>query len=418
MNKNEIRRLVIFGALVILGIIAIQSYWFYETWDFKEKEFDRTVDIALQRVAENLAVIDSFQIPTIDLVKKASSNYYVVNINNTIDAHNLEYFLQREFQSKALNEDFEYGIFDCSSDEMVYGSYCSVDDREKNEHISRLPKYDKFTYYFGVKFPKRSSFILSKMERSIIFTLILFLTIIFFFYSMYIILRQKRLSDMQKDFINNMTHEFKTPISTINVSADVFINHPDIQQNERLSKYANIIKEQNNRLNMQVEKVLQIAALDKDNLKLKIEPLDLNEILASVLKSNEIKINEKKGQLYTSLISQSLPIKADKVHLTNILHNLLDNAIKYSKEKPEITVNTKIENNKILLEIADKGIGIPKEHQAKIFNKFYRIPTGNVHNVKGFGLGLYYVKNICDAHNWKIKLTSEKEQGTLITIRF
>ncbi len=410
--------MVIFGALVILGIIAIQSYWFYETWDFKEKEFDRTVDIALQRVAENLAVIDSFQIPTIDLVKKASSNYYVVNINNTIDAHNLEYFLQREFQSKALNEDFEYGIFDCSSDEMVYGSYCSVDDREKNEHISRLPKYDKFTYYFGVKFPKRSSFILSKMERSIIFTLILFLTIIFFFYSMYIILRQKRLSDMQKDFINNMTHEFKTPISTINVSADVFINHPDIQQNERLSKYANIIKEQNNRLNMQVEKVLQIAALDKDNLKLKIEPLDLNEILASVLKSNEIKINEKKGQLYTSLISQSLPIKADKVHLTNILHNLLDNAIKYSKEKPEITVNTKIENNKILLEIADKGIGIPKEHQAKIFNKFYRIPTGNVHNVKGFGLGLYYVKNICDAHNWKIKLTSEKEQGTLITIRF
>jgi len=222
---------------------------------------------------------------------------------------------------------------------------------------------------------------------------------------------------MQKDFINNMTHEFKTPISTIKISSNVFLKNENIQKDERLLRYANIINEQNNRLNNQVEKVLQIARLEGETFELKKESLDVNVLLEKITKSVELKITQLGGNITMNLQSNNSFINADKLHLTNIIHNLLDNAIKYCKTAPDITIETKGIDNKIELRIVDKGLGIKKEFMPQIFQKFYRVPTGDVHNIKGFGLGLFYVKNICKAHGWKIEAKSEEGKGTEFLIK-
>lgn len=417
MDSNVIRQVVILGAIAIISIIASQSYWVLKTWDLKEQEFHHSVNIALRKVAENLSKLNQSVLPNQNLVTRLSSNYYVVNMEDVIDAGQLEFYLHKEFEALAMNIDFEYAIFDCSSDEMVYGNYCTYSIEPKdNVELGKLPKYDQFTYYFGVKFPTRTSYLVGKMQLTIFFTIVLFVTVLFFAYAMFVILRQRRLSQMQKDFINNMTHEFKTPISTIKISADVFLGNKVIREDERLLRYANIIKEQNQRLNNQVEKVLQLAKVEKEGFKLNIEKVDLHELLESTIQSVELKVAEEGGSLKCDLQANHPVIKADKLHLSNIIYNLLDNAVKYRRGNPEIMVKTSDLGNKIILKVEDNGIGIAKEHQSKIFDKFYRTPTGNVHDVKGFGLGLFYVKKICDAHDWKILLESEPGKGTSISI--
>lgn len=417
MKNNTIQRVVLFGAFAIMGIIGIQAYLLKNTWNVKKKEFHEKVIIALQNVAKEFEKLGS-PLPAYDLINQVSSNYYVVNVNDVINANTLHYFLRKELEEVGLTEDFEYGIHDCETKKMVYGNYISYSAKIDSSVIEKnqLPIYDKYTYYFGVRFPNRSSQILSSMRLTLIFSIILFITILFFIYSIFVILHQKRLSEMQKDFINNMTHEFKTPISTIKISADVFLNNPQIREDKRLLQYANIIEEQNQRLNKQVEKVLQLAKIERDNFKLNLEKLNLHQLIHRILESTKLKVEKLGGHLDCALEASNAIVSADKLHLTNILHNLLDNAMKYCEEVPYISVRTEDAGNKIRLCIEDEGIGIPKEHQGKIFDKFFRVPTGNVHNVKGFGLGLYYIKNICEVHRWKVSVDSEWGKGTKISI--
>lgn len=419
MKNSIIIRVVILGAFAIMGIIAIQVYLLKNTWDAAEKEFNDNVTIALMNVAKEFEKLGS-TLPAYDLVKQVSSNYFVVDINNVIDANNLEYFLRREFERVRVHSDFEYGIYNCDTRKMAYGKYISYSESEKDDELlpkEQLPVYDKFLYYFGVRFPNRTTQILSAMRLSIVFSVILLFTILFFLYSMFIILRQKRLSEMQKDFINNMTHEFKTPISTIKVSSEVFLNAPEIAKNKRLSQYAQIIRDQNDRLNTQVEKVLQLARIEKNSFSLQKEELDLIELMRTIGDSAKIQIEKSGGSLEMNLPDEPILIQADKLHLTNILHSLLDNAIKYCKAVPvvKVTVN-KLGNNLLRLKIQDQGIGIEAQHLRKIFEKFYRVPTGNIHNVKGFGLGLFYVKNVCRTHGWKINLHSKPDAGTTVEV--
>ncbi|MFQ5446149.1 MAG: sensor histidine kinase [Saprospiraceae bacterium] len=421
MNNNTIIRVVIFGALAIISIIAIQAYLLMNTWDAEEKAFQENVTIALQNVAKEFEKLGS-PLPAYDLINQVSSNYYVVDINDFIDANNLEYFLRRELEQVGLREDFEYGIYNCDTRKMAYGKYISYsaeDVKKVNTPKEQLPVHDKFLYYFGVRFPHHTTQILSTMRLSLVFSGILVVTVIFFLYSMFIILRQKRLSEMQKDFINNMTHEFKTPISTIRISADVFMNSPEITGNKRLLQYATIIKDQNSRLNRQVEKVLQLARIERDNFKLNKENVDLHQILTQILESTRLQVEKQGGSLKSELGANNPVLLADKLHLTNILYNLLDNATKYCGEAPNIEVaTTELEGGAIKLSIKDCGIGIQQEYLNKVFEKFYRVPTGNIHNVKGFGLGLFYTKSICDAHGWKITVDSKIDKGTTVSIVF
>jgi two-component system phosphate regulon sensor histidine kinase PhoR len=419
VKKNTIQGVILFGSLAIIGIIIIQTYLVLTTWNLEEGKFHEKARIALLNVAVDLAELNDFPLPSQNLVNQLEPDYYVVNINNVIDANNLEYYLQKELEAVALSEDFEYGIYDCANQEMVYGKYINYPQKDSEKEKAKtddLPTYDEFEYYFGVRFPTRTSYVLGNMRLTIVFSTILIITILFFLFSIFVILRQKLLSEMQKDFINNMTHEFKTPISTIRIASDVFLKDEKIKGDSRLSRYANIINDQNSRLNMQVEKVLQLAKIERDSFKLKPEPIDLHELIRETVASTEMKVQQLKGSLKLQLDALQAVVSADKLHLTNILHNLLDNAIKYHKGEPHITIRTKSEKGRLWLSIEDKGIGISKEHQSKVFNKFYRVPTGNVHNVKGFGLGLFYIRNICRAHGWKVSLNSELGEGTTITI--
>ena len=418
MKNSIVIRVFMLGVFAIIGIIGIQSYWVVSTWNINEQEFNKKVNLALYNVAKSLADLNNGTLPPRNIIKQRSSNYYVVNIEDEIDANHLELFLQTEFEARALNVDFEYAVFDCTTDEMVYGNYCGYSpDEKKAVKLGHLPKYDEFTYYFGVKFPTRSGYLFGKIQLSIFFSIILFFTILFFAYSMFVILQQKRHSDMQKDFINNMTHEFKTPISTIQISSEVFLNNPLIQNDQRLFQYAHIVKDQNQRLNHQVEKVLQLAKIDSRSFELNREKTDLREVLEKILNSVVLQIEKMNGKLSHSFENGSHMVLADQLHLTNILHNLIDNAVKYCPSKPQLNIYTTFEDKYLTLNIQDNGIGISKEYQNRIFDKFYRIPTGNIHNVKGFGLGLFYVKSICDAHGWKIKLESESGKGTLVKVR-
>jgi len=423
MTNNIIRRVIILGAFSILSLLAVQSYWVLRTWDLQEREFNRKVLQALQDAANDLSRVGQFVLPEANLIEQVYTNYYVVNLKNHFDAPTLEFFLQKAFENQGMREVFQYGVFDCTSNEMVTGriiKYKKPSALGQGEVLTEpLPAHynSDFEYYFGVRFPERNANILSNMNVVLIFSIMMLITIAFFIYSMVVILRQKQLSEQQRDFINNMTHEFKTPIATINISTDVFLQNETIKSDTRLNRYAGIIKEQVTRLNTQVEKVLQVAQIERHTLELHREELDLAELVHSISPSIELKVNEKKGVLHLDLPDTGIQIRADRLHLTNILHNLVDNAVKYTKGIPDIRIGVKKSGNKVVLSVQDNGLGISKEHQKHVFDKFYRVPTGNVHNVKGFGLGLFYVKTICDEHRWKLELQSELGKGTRVGIR-
>ncbi|MBP7185029.1 MAG: HAMP domain-containing histidine kinase [Saprospiraceae bacterium] len=420
MNRNTVNSVIIMGAIVIIGIIGIQAFLLVQTFDQEKESFQQKANIMLWNVAQKLAVREkNYNLPIRELVNQITPEYYVVNYNNNINANLLEYYLIKESYNVGMREDFEYGIYDSGSKRMVYGSYYSFDKNisiQKTKKRTDLPVYKKFDYYFGVRFPNRNKHLIYSMKTTILFTSILFLSILFFIYVIYVILKQKRLSELQKEFIDNMTHEFKTPISTIKISADVIVKQPEVQNNLRILRYGHIIQEQNERLNNQVEKVLQLARIEKDSFKLKFEKINLHELLVPIIKSDEIKIHERKGEFITILEATKPIIKADHLHLTNVIHNLLDNALKYTKSEPHITIATKNLGSKISLSISDNGMGISEDEIDRIFDKFYRVSTGNVHNVKGFGLGLFYVKNICQMHGWKIEVLSKQGEGTTFTI--
>jgi len=284
MRNSSINRVIILGVIALMGAVTMQAYYVISTWNINEDEFRKKVNLALYNVAKELAELNDAELPTREVINQRTNNYYIVNVEYEIDKANLEYFLQKHLEALAVNIDFEYAVFNCNTNNMEYGGYCSYEPgREIKTVETDLPKDNKFVYYFGVKFPTRSGYLLGKMQLNIFLAAVLLLVILFFGYSMSVILRQRRLSNMQKDFINNMTHEFKTPISTIKISADVFLNNAVIRENDRLFQYANIIQQQNQRLNHQVEKVLQLAKIENHNFDLKRETVVLNELLSDIV---------------------------------------------------------------------------------------------------------------------------------------
>jgi two-component system phosphate regulon sensor histidine kinase PhoR len=416
MKYRHIRFVVLLGAIAILGIIGIQGYFLKKEWSNKEKQFSQTVIIALRNVAGRIHTFNHTMPSTSTPVRQVSSNYFVVDLNGVIDANILEHYLKTEFSKFNIHTDFEYAIYNCNTDVMEYGNYFFYNGSVKEDAISvNLPKYQEYNYYFGVNFPLLDNTIAGDMAIWFFMVGILAVSVLFFAYSIFVILQQKRLSEMQRDFINNMTHEFKTPIASINVSADV-ITQPDIiSEPSRLLTYGSIIKQEVNRLNDQVDKVLQIARIEKQGFHLRKDILNINEIIEKVADHCR---KQMKGdtKIVLDLSPANIEVVGDKLHVTNIFYNLLDNAVKYAGPLTEITIHSMIENGKLKVSVSDNGPGISKAHAKKVFKKFYRVPTDNVHDVKGFGLGLFYVKSICEAHHWKISLLTQPGKGATFMI--
>lgn len=417
MKSSTIRFIVVLATISILGISITQIYWVKRAFGLKEAEFDRQVNTALFNVASQIFSLNNTPSPANNPVKQISTNYYVVMVNSDIDANLLEFLLRSEFEKRNIQADFEYGIYDCTHEKMVYGNYVKLSDKvSKREQNQNLPKWVNAGYYFGVQFPNREAQILNQMGIWSFSSAVLLIVIVFFGYTLFVILKQKRLSEIQKDFINNMTHEFKTPISTIAVSTEVLKDTTIVQQPDRLLQYATIIENENKRLKQHVERVLQMAKLDKEDVGLKKETVNLHEIIHEVVQSIDLALREKQGSIHLRLNASSANLQADRHHLTNVIFNLLDNAIKYCTNQPSITIQTELNGSNISLTVQDNGIGISDENKRRIFQKFYRVPTGNVHDVKGFGLGLHYVKQIVEAHRGRITVASEPGKGCAFTI--
>ncbi len=419
MPRYLIIRLAVLGALSVTCIMIIQGIWLRRSYHLRDSEFHQTVTISLLKVANDIAEFNQSELPKHDLIQRQSSNYYAVNINDAIDANILEDYLIREFQRNALNTDFEYAVYDCVNRELVYGNYCKMTDlKETKSTQGELPTFSDLTYYFVVKFPSRTGFLLSGMRQNLLFSLAALLSLAFFIYAMWVIFQQRRLSELQKDFINNMTHEFKTPISSIKIASDFFKRNPLIAGDDKLHKYAEIISDQNDRLNEQVEKVLNLARLEKDNFKLNKENFEVHKVLREIVQAENLRIQESgKGKIWEEFTKDNIVIHADKLHFSNVIYNIIDNALKYCRNIPELHIRTQRSQKDIILDFIDNGIGIRPEDTEHLFKKFYRVSTGNVHDVKGFGLGLYYVKNICKAHGWDITVSSYPDTGSTFRLK-
>lgn len=411
--------IVITLAIISLGIIiAGQVFWVRKAYALQEEQFNRRAFVAISEVVQTIRAMNRDSAAT-EPVRQVGNNYFVANINDTPQPYLLENLLKAEFQRSQLLEDFEYGIYDCFTDSIVFGSKISFQpghEREQAKQIHKLEDFEPDGHYFGVVFPNKSSFILLQLDFWMYSSIVIILIIIFFSYTIYVMLQQRRLSEIRTDFVNNMTHELKTPISTIGLSAEAISAAAENNSTERVRQYIQIIKNENSRLRSQVERVLQIAALSPRKNDLQKETFDLHEIISTAVDTFQVQAQEKDGSISVELQASERRIMGDKVHITNVLYNLIDNAVKYTPEQPEIHVRTHYSNRKVVIEIEDNGIGIQRSNQKMIFEKFYRVPTGNLHSVRGYGLGLFYVKTIIKAHGGNISVRSTPGKGSTFIV--
>jgi len=341
----------------------------------------------------------------------------------------LDSLLNIELISRGIDIPYEFNVVGFKNNRANYAFRTKLDeDVEAMSQSIENAKYATMLFpndirpqnnHLLINFPNEQSFMFKKMW-TVLASAFLFIGIIIFcfIFAVNTILKQKKMSDMTKDFINNMTHEFKTPIATVSLACQA-MQDPDIQHlPNQMSRYMGMIQEENNRLGQQVEKVLQIARLDREDFKLNITDVDVHQSIKKAIRNIQIQVEKRGGILNTNLQATSAHIQADEMHLTNMIINLLDNANKYSPESPEITVQTQSNDRGVKVMISDKGQGISKEMISKVFDKFYRVPTGNIHNVKGFGLGLSYVKTMVDAHQGEIQVKSEPTKGSTFTLFF
>ena len=376
---------------------------------------DFKIDSSLQKEIDK--VLDKSEMIQIVLNKLLSNDK---SISSDLDVSVIQNIIFKALSIRNINTDFEFIVVNTISKEIV------LSNSENNKIFNSIYKINLFEndliesdLELRLYFPNKDIFLMKGSQINLFFSLIfIIIVIICFYYVVLKIFEQKKLSDIKNEFIDNMTHELKTPISTISLACEALMD-ADLNNSSKIkNKYIGIIDDENKRLSSQVERVLQIATLEKGNLKLDFKRLDIHWILSKAVDIIKFKIEKRKGIITQKLEARNSFINGNRVHLLNIINNLLDNSNKYSVENPDILVKTYNKNDSLFVEIADKGIGIKKGNFNKIFEKFFREPQGNVHNVKGFGLGLSYVKNMLEKHDASIQVTSNKNKGSVFLIKF
>lgn len=342
-------------------------------------------------------------------------------IETRIDSSSIDSLIASELSLKGINIEYDFGIYSPRRDTILLQKTGKYEEELRNEGYGfRLFPSDMFSppEYLLIYFPKKSSYIYAEVSGMFLLTLVLVAVIIFsFFFVVFSLLRQKKLSEMKTDFINNMTHEIKTPISTISLACEVLSDNQTEISPEKQFEFIHIIAQENKRLAAMTEKILQTAIIEKGRMGLKREKLNAHHIIQQAVENIQLLVEQKDGVIEQDLSAERTLIMADSIHFENAIFNLLDNANKYSEIQPKIEIHTKNINNSILISIKDHGIGISKKDQKRIFERLYRVPTGDVHNVKGFGLGLNYVKAIIEGHEGEITLQSELGKGSEFIIK-
>ncbi len=470
MQLSKLWLIIVIMSFSMLGSILLQVYWIRSAVNENEKRFKNLVHEALSKVAERLIEDEELELTKIQELSstrqeqtfsfKLNKSFFSIDTlailnSSTLNAQKaealsiwrhmnkgqladrlnplkLDNLIAEEFENRGLDINYSYVVYDKNERSIIlkdghYTAYVRPDTAnysqgvKLDDHDLNLYKYttNLFTSSYGspgillLHFPNEVTLFWKNIWKTVItsifFTL---LTLFCFAYAIYIIFRQKKLSEIKTDFINNMTHEFKTPIATISLASDSIKSQRIIGDADKVTRFANIIKEENTRMLNQVEKVLQVALLDKRDFQLKIVDTDIHKLIEKAASHVKLIVEKRHGSLTLHLDAAHTIIRADHNHVSNLIYNLLDNANKYSPDRPQITIKTKNTKNGIEIEVADKGIGMNNDVKKHIFDKFYRVHTGNRHDVKGFGLGLSYVKSIVEKHNGTVRVKSTLGQGS------
>jgi two-component system, OmpR family, phosphate regulon sensor histidine kinase PhoR len=412
LRINKLNSVIILGLVAIIGILVVQLLWTKQAFNNEGKKFSQTVHITLLHVVDRLYKLNNNEFPLKNPINKISNDYYIVNVNNDFEAEVLEFCLKTEFERSNLLTDFEYAIYKCESDEMVYGNYVSFNEKSRKKSSFHFPKQNNLVYYFAIRFPKETGYLFSSLKFWLVLSGLLILILLIYVYSIFTILQQKKYSELQRDFINNMTHEFKTPLSSILIASNYLFKQDKIRLDEKLGKYTSIIIDQSNKLNDHIETLLNIARSDNAPLILNKKMISLLPLIKGVIENIQLKYPQLKVDL--QFPENEHVVLADEFHLTNLVYNLIDNSIKYCEQIPEIIIQLTEVSNGLEIKFIDNGIGISKKDLAFIFDKFYRIPSTRSNEVNGFGLGLYYVKKICTLHHWRIEAMNNSIKGITI----
>jgi two-component system phosphate regulon sensor histidine kinase PhoR len=411
--------IVVLITLSVVGILLIQMSWISNALRLKHEEFQREVDNALKQTRQSIQDKFISKSQTI-ILNEESKQFYLQNnfkVDGTFTREEVRDVIDSKLRQNNIKEPFEFCITNIFHQVILQSDGFQTERTVKSVELSpddALRSHEAL--FLSVKEDKNA--VIREMSWMIIASIV-FTTIIILAFAVTVrtLFNQKKLSEIKSDFINNMTHELKTPLATISLAIDALTNEKVIHDTDKIKTYSSMIKEENKRMNKQVEKILQAARLEKEEIKLSKVELDAHQVISKVADNILLQIQEKNGTLALKLRASNPVIEADEVHFSNIIFNLLDNAMKYSNDAPHIEVQTLNTGNGMLsIKIKDNGIGMDKETQSRIFEKFYRAHTGNLHNVKGFGLGLSYVKAIVDAHNGKIKVESVLGKGSTFTL--
>ena len=420
MNRKALIGIIIIMTAALIGLLGIQLYWIQSASSVKEASFRRSVNEAMARVVYKLERLEKRRAAEISPFGSMLSFNRHLDYSLFITEHEMDSLISQELNIRGVDTRYQFGIYKPERDLFIM--------EKSSEHRMQLIQkgyayplfsFDMFTTpeYLLIYFPYERQFLLTELWGMLLISIVLIVVIVYTFsYTITILVRQRKLSDMKTDFINNMTHEFKTPISTISLACEA-LSDKEIPKSESVyDSYIEMISEENSRLSMLSERILHASVLEKGELKMHKKLVNLHTIIRDVIKSIRIQVEIKDGVIYANLRAKPSQLEGDRVHLTNLVFNLLDNANKYTPRKPVIRIRTENSGQGITLKVEDNGSGISKHEQKKIFDKLYRIPTGNIHDVRGFGLGLSYVKAIVEEHKGKINIESEMNKRTIFTI--
>jgi len=418
MKLNRTYLYIGISSIALIIVLIIQVNWIIKTANIKEELFNEKANMVLAKTTEALASdtvtrkkIGSNDQPFRNIVIGACNTTEVCLDNSEIKKINLLFTYYMNYYG--IKIDYSFVVIKQNPQNTKSESGFS-----NNIYKKRL---DEFANKNGLEllliFPEKNDFIMAEMDTIFITSIILICVVLVMFWKTTVsLMKEKEIAEHTTDFLNNMTHEFKTPLTNIGLAGKMLTRDANIKQEEKIKHYTGIILGENDKLKLQVEQVLNMSALEKGEIPLQETELDVHQLIHECIKNINLQIENKQGHLTLDLNAEHSVVTGDKTHLANALCNLVDNAIKYSKDKPEISIQTSNKDHHLIIAISDKGIGIEKEYHEKVFDKFFRVPTGNVHDVKGFGLGLAYIKKIIELHGGKIELESEKEKGTTFTI--
>lgn len=418
--KRVFPLIVLLITLSVLGIMFIQMHWIRNAILVKRQLHEKNIENSVKQIRE-LMYNKYFEKRAVGYIPSEGSRQYNLRNFTIMDFSEEEVkgIIDSTLKKNDLKNKYEYCITNIFDQSIAVSSnfkpeYFNASIKELITPISGLQVETLYLYI------EDKNYIIKQMGGLIIAS-IFFTCIIISAFALTIrtMFRQKNLSEIKSDFINNMTHELKTPLATISLAIDALVNEKVIHDTEKIRYYSSMIKDENKRMNKQVEKILQAARIERQEIKLNLQELNAHEIISKIADNLALQVQEKNGTISLHLKAAKEVIEADEVHFSNIVFNLLDNAIKYSKDNIplQIDVDTSIASNGMLaIRIKDNGIGMSKETQSRVFEKFYRAHTGNLHNVKGFGLGLSYVKAIAEAHGGKVKVESSLGKGSTFTI--